>query len=432
MFDAVSQAIVGSHRSFCASLRVLLAHVAEHEAGELYTTIGARSEADFLVRTLGVSFRTARSWVELARGLQAHPELGESLEAGDLSVDKLSSLLELLAHHADPPPPTPPDPPPDGPPADPWPDAPPADPSPDSSPEPSPEPDPSPSGSSVDDLLDLAGHLSAGQLAGQARRARDRSREDADRRWRQRRFCATHVPDDGQLSFRGGQLFDDQAAIVWAALMDYASTCAANPETGSFDPQDVRFADALVAMAHAYLRDRTRLTSHPVVIFHADSRILAGDDSWAETLDYSPLAAATIQRLACDCRLGLVADDPHGNPLNMGRRLRTANWQQQQAVLRRDGGCRTCGQKHFIQIHHLAWWDRHRGPTNLDNLIGQCDRCHHLIHHSNFTIQGHPNRELRLISPDGTVLHRSHPQPQPPPAPTRSAPPHAPPRLQLS
>ena len=418
MFDALNDAIVGGHRNFCASLRALLGSVAEHDRAEAFTGIGARSEADYLVRTLGVSFRTARSWVNLARALETHPELGDCLAAGQISVDKLGSLLEVMAHASDPTAPSPPDPPrPDPSPADPS----PAGPSPEPAADPAPEPG-SPPPASLDDLLDLAGRLSAGQLAGQARRARERSREDADRRWRQRRFCATHAPNDGLLSFGGGQLFDDQAAIVWAALMDYASTCKASPETGAFDPLDVRFADALVAMAHAYLRDRTRLTGQPLVIFHADSRVLAGEDGWAETLDHSPLAASTIQRLACDCRLGIVADDNEGNPLKMGRKIRTANWQQQQAVLRRDGGCRTCGRKYFIRIHHIAWWDRDHGPTDFDNEIGQCDRCHHLVHDEGYLIEGHPNGEIRLVAPDGRVVHRSYPQPQPPPGRSRCAP----------
>ena len=77
--------------------------------------------------------------------------------------------------------------------------------------------------------------------------------------------------------------------------------------------------------------------------------------------------------------------------LNVGRTQRHANRRQRRAIVAKQGGeCAApgCHNTH-LEIHHVTWWSR-GGRTDLDDMIGLCVRCHHLVH-----------RELLNIVPDG-------------------------------
>ena len=54
-------------------------------------------------------------------------------------------------------------------------------------------------------------------------------------------------------------------------------------------------------------------------------------------------------------------------------------------------------------IHHIRWWGKHHGPTDIDNLLPVCVRHHHKIHDTGWSITLGPNRELTIRFPDGTV-----------------------------
>jgi hypothetical protein len=77
--------------------------------------------------------------------------------------------------------------------------------------------------------------------------------------------------------------------------------------------------------------------------------------------------------------------------LNVGRTQRHASRQQRRAIIaKQGGGCAApgCHNTH-LEIHHVTWWSR-EGRTDLDDMIGLCVRCHHLVH-----------RELLNIELDG-------------------------------
>ncbi|HEY2429212.1 MAG TPA: DUF222 domain-containing protein, partial [Acidimicrobiales bacterium] len=359
----------------------------------------------------------ARTWVRVGHALDRYPRWGDSLAEGLLTIDQLSSMVDLVerqeAEAAQPKGPFDDDPEPKPDPSDkPTPDR----PTPDQASDDQPSDD-TPSSPS-DGVLGMAERLSPRQLAAEAYRARQAAARDANELHRRRSVRANHDPGDRKLGL-SGELYDDQAATVWSALNDYANGCKADPESKLFDPLACRFADGLVAMAEAYLAARERIVHHPLVIFHADARLLTGDEGWSETSDYSPMAVDTIRRLACSCGVTLSADAPDGNPLFLGRTQYEASWQQVECIRRRDGGCRRCGQPRWIHAHHIREWDAHHGRTDLPNLTGLCSRCHHLVHEGGHRIEGEPAGELRFISPSGDVI-RTYPHPQAPPPRRRS------------
>ena len=80
---------------------------------------------------------------------------------------------------------------------------------------------------------------------------------------------------------------------------------------------------------------------------------------------------------------------PQANVLNVGRTSRLATRRQRQAVIaRQDGVCAApgCGLSR-LDVHHVEWWFRDGGRTDMHNLIGLCRRCHHLVHQSRLTIE---------------------------------------------
>jgi HNH endonuclease len=418
--DELHDAIGTRHREMCAAHRALLVDIAEHDRIEAWRRFGAKSEEDYLVRFLSVAWHTARDWVREARVLERIPELAEGFEDGEMSADQLSSVCRLAAT-SNPDVETPPGP----------------------FDSPQGASDERPAGDGVQPvdpaqpvepgagggdgggggsdqtgytgagLRDMAGTLSARQLARLAGQAQQASASQAAALHRRRHASVVRDEASRRLSITAADVFDDDAAIVWAAFNDFAGNVKPDPETGLYPPVPVRHADALVAMAQAYLASREKVVNHPLVCFHADVRVLAGHDGWAETTDHSPLAAATAQRLACACRLTVSLDDEHGNPLKLGRTAREASWQQIEVLRRRDGGCRMCGQRMFLQAHHIKWWDRDFGPTDDTNMAMLCSGCHHLNHEGGWTVEGDPYGELIFTSPTGIVL-RSRPHPPPP------------------
>ncbi|UPK73810.1 HNH endonuclease [Nocardioidaceae bacterium SCSIO 66511] len=92
---------------------------------------------------------------------------------------------------------------------------------------------------------------------------------------------------------------------------------------------------------------------------------------------------------------------PQANVLNVGRTSRLATTAQRKAITaRQDGICANpgCGST-FLEFHHVNWWNRDGGRTDVSNLVGICGGCHHLVHQNKLVIRhdGH----------GGFTFHRS-------------------------
>ena len=73
--------------------------------------------------------------------------------------------------------------------------------------------------------------------------------------------------------------------------------------------------------------------------------------------------------------------------LDWGREKRLFTRAQRLALVERDGGCAMCGlPPGMTKAHHLRWWQRDRGPTDLANGILLCETCHHRIHDNGWEI----------------------------------------------
>ncbi len=125
-----------------------------------------------------------------------------------------------------------------------------------------------------------------------------------------------------------------------------------------------------------------------------------------ETEDGTALPVDTVRRMCCDAEILPVVLNGDGEVLDVGRSLRTANRAQKRAL---QAMHRTCAHPECTvkfsacSIHHIRWWWRDNGPTDIENMIPLCERHHHLIHEGGWSLTMAPDRIATWTRPDGTV-----------------------------
>jgi hypothetical protein len=112
-----------------------------------------------------------------------------------------------------------------------------------------------------------------------------------------------------------------------------------------------------------------------------------------------------LKRLCCSSMIQamLVGDDGR-RPLDLGRRARLAQPKQKVALAATYPTCAFTGCEvsvRFCQFHHVRWWDRDRGSTDLENLRPLCRRHHSLVHEGGWELVVDGRDELVAISPRG-------------------------------
>jgi hypothetical protein len=93
--------------------------------------------------------------------------------------------------------------------------------------------------------------------------------------------------------------------------------------------------------------------------------------------------------------------------LNVGRTYRLATMKQRRGVIaRQEGVCAAPGCNHtHLEVHHVIWYSR-GGTTDLDQLIGLCTRCHHLVHKNRLVITGNATDGFDFTTRTGRPLGR--------------------------
>lgn len=102
----------------------------------------------------------------------------------------------------------------------------------------------------------------------------------------------------------------------------------------------------------------------------------------------APVSIATVRRMAADARIIPCVLGGDSEILDFGRARRLFSNGQKLAFVERDGGCVGCGlPPGMTQVHHIRWWTRDAGPTDLNNGVLLCVRCHHRIHDDGWEIR---------------------------------------------
>jgi hypothetical protein len=209
------------------------------------------------------------------------------------------------------------------------------------------------------------------------------------------------------------QLPAEAYAEVRASLEARAKQTPSDGETR----WDQRLADALVSLVRARRSskssDEPSAPSSYVVVAHVPLATLTEDAELAGELEHRGLIDAVVaRRLACDATLVVALDDDVGHTMYEGRARRDPTPTQRRELWRRDRHCRFpgCTNAIFVNPHHLRWWKRDRGKTDLDNLALLCEHHHGLIHSKAWQLSGDANGELTFVGPRGRVM-TSRPSP---------------------
>lgn len=103
---------------------------------------------------------------------------------------------------------------------------------------------------------------------------------------------------------------------------------------------------------------------------------------------HAPLPAADVRRLAADLQIVPAVLGGDSEILDWGRATRLFTPAQKLALVERDGGCAFCSAPPaWTHAHHIAWWKRDHGATDLSNGVLLCTACHHRIHSDGWQIR---------------------------------------------
>ncbi|MFD4421296.1 DUF222 domain-containing protein [Agromyces sp. NPDC058484] len=150
-------------------------------------------------------------------------------------------------------------------------------------------------------------------------------------------------------------------------------------------------ADALAAIARHTLgceQTATPLAKTSVVVRLNLETLLEGiGHASIDGID-QPISASTARRMAADAELIPAVFGGESLPLDLGRAGRLFSRAQRLALGERDGGCASCGQNiGYVEAHHIDWWERDAGPTDLANGVMLCSFCHHSVHREGWGIR---------------------------------------------
>jgi hypothetical protein len=228
----------------------------------------------------------------------------------------------------------------------------------------------------------------------------DRLESRERRAWRRRQARLSHNQGPDHMSVLHAELDGVAGAHLDAALAALSRPSGAeDPRTGA-----QRLADALTDLAKRALDsgDLPQVAAkRPHVLVHATPEALAGDpDAAPGTLDgIGPVSPATASLLACDADVTPIVRR-NDEILDVGRTRRTPTLKQRLAVIARDTSCVGCGAAASRSVvHHIRWWHRDAGPTDLENLVLVCANCHFHIHHHRWTVSRGCDGRFEIAKP---------------------------------
>lgn len=317
--------------------------VAELDRREGWLTWGARSCAHWLSFRCGIALSTAREQVRVAHALRTLPETRTAFAEGRLSYSQIRAITSMATPETD------------------------------------------------SDLVMLARHATGAQLERMARAHRRATTADESSR-HERRSVRWLWDDDGMLVLHG-RFAPEEGALVVAAVeaVDCASADASATQ---------RRADAFIEVV------RTAVGGDDDAAIPCEISVIVEPGAKAHIDGGPALDPETLLRLACDAAVVRLVEGHDGELLELGRRSRHPNRAQRRAMRRRDGGCRFpgCQARRFVDAHHVDWWTRDKGATNLDVLVTLCRFHHRLVHKGIIRVDADPEAGFVFYRADGTPI----------------------------
>ncbi len=331
------------------------------EAGrrESFREDGATGIEQWVVERFGVSQPTARAYGHVAERVWDFPHLTASLCEGEISFDKLRTVIEVAT------------------------------------PETERELRAQAKTRSVRELADLVRSVRAERGPALERRA------EKDYELRSLRF-------NDQFRTVTAQLPPESYVETKACLESRARELPSDGETA----WDQRLCDAFLQT----IRSSGNGAGTYVVVAHVPLRALV--DEAGQTTDLAGdlergelISSETVRRIACDATITIAVDDDDGHTMYEGRTRRDPTGAQRREVWRRDRHCRFpgCTNATFAHVHHMVPWVPD-GLTDLPNLVLLCEHHHRRLHSKQWRMSGDACKELSFVGPTGRVM-TSRPSP---------------------
>ncbi|WP_158590003.1 HNH endonuclease signature motif containing protein [Amnibacterium setariae] len=130
--------------------------------------------------------------------------------------------------------------------------------------------------------------------------------------------------------------------------------------------------------------EQSAAVTHEVVVHvAADDLEARRGQGWTSGV-LAGIPIPVIERRACGGGVRLLVTGAHGEPLHLSRSKRVFTAAQKKALTARAGGrCEFPGcitPAPYLEAHHVAWFHRDGGRTDVGNGVMLCSHHHHLIH----------------------------------------------------
>ncbi len=161
-----------------------------------------------------------------------------------------------------------------------------------------------------------------------------------------------------------------------------------DPSSDTRTPGQMR-ADILVTLCrHALDCDQpTSGVKTTVVVRMTHAELIAGLGVGEVDGLGQPVSTSALRQAAADAELIPAILGGESEVLDWGRRRRLFTQAQRLALVERDGGCAWCNAPpSWCEAHHIRWWERDVGSTDLSNGVLLCARCHHRVHRDGWEI----------------------------------------------
>ncbi|MEF3405477.1 HNH endonuclease signature motif containing protein [Agromyces sp. CCNWLW203] len=174
-------------------------------------------------------------------------------------------------------------------------------------------------------------------------------------------------------------------------------------------------ADALADIAWLSLSsaDAPPALRAVTVIARVDGDDLASGTGHA-TIDgvEHPVSTETVREWAMSAGISPLYLAEGSERVQLGRSRRLFSSAQKAVLVARDGGCAWPGCQRppsHTQAHHIRWWKRDEGPTDLENGIMLCAHHHHRVHDDGWKIEIRDDRSWFIppVHPDPHQVPRA-------------------------
>jgi len=225
--------------------------------------------------------------------------------------------------------------------------------------------------------------------------------QDREERQYAERYAGLRDDADGMVTLTARLTPVDAAPV--RAVLD-ANVRWAMQQRRDDPPSDARSAwqmraDILVALCrHALDCDQpTSGIKTTVVVRMTRKELEVGLGVGAIDGTAQPVSVYALRQAAADAEVIPAILGEKSEVLNWGRARRLFTQAQRLALVERDGGCAWCNAPpSWCEAHHIRWWDKDAGPTDLGNGVLLCARCHHRIHRDGWEIEVR-NRVVHFI-----------------------------------